>query len=504
MTIRSKLFIGFILLILIFIVNFFVNQSLSQEVVKNTASLRRSETVIRNSNQLHKDIINMQSGFRGFLLTNQEIFLTSYYEGLKAVPPLMNEQREMVSSTYQHQRLDSIMLLHGMWLEYANTIISARKDSVPEARKRYSELFETQLKKGVGKKLNDQIEEKILAFDNDEYHLIKERREVLELSITETNRISLILMLFSIALGLISSFWVVKTITRRISEMADLSEEISKGNFKTIEDNKKDELKKLSESLNKMSETLNKNFNELTKKNKELDQFTYVVSRDLKAHIKGIDAITKWMEEDHEKETMPGIKKNIDLIKGRTSRLENMIDGLLEYARVGRIKKGPEKVDVKRMLNELTEVVVPSSFSVIIEGDMPVIITEKLRLEQVFYNLIGNAVKHNNKTEGKINISSRELGDYCEFSVMDNGPGIQTEDYNKIFMIFQTLQARDAYESTGLGLAIVKKIIEEQKGVISVDSVLGEGTTFKFTWPKKSATEIAYNYEFSNYPKTQN
>ena len=502
MTIRLKLFIGFALLIFIFIINFVVNQRLSQEVITNTTYLSNSETVIRNSNLLHKNIIDMQSGFRGFLLTNQETFLVSYNEGIKTVPFLMSRQRSLILSSKQNQRLESIILLHAKWVEYANSLISAKKDTLPEARKKYQELFETQLKKGVGKKLNDEIKEKILAFDGDEYRLIQQRREALQRSIKETRRISLILMLFSITLALISSFYIVRIITTRISTMTDLAEEISKGNFKTIEDDKKDELKKLSDSLNEMSRTLDKNFKELTQKNKELDQFAYVVSHDLKASFMGIEKIIQWMEADHEREITPAVKKNIDLIRRRTNSLESMIDGLHEYARIGRAKKGLEKVDIKEMLNELTGLMVPSSFLVTIKGDMPIMVTERLRLEQVFNNLIGNAVKHNNKTDGKININCRELGDYYEFSVSDDGPGIEAEHYNKIFMIFQTLQARDAFESTGIGLAIVKKIVEEQKAIISVESELGKGTTFKFTWPKNSITEIKFNYEFSNYPKT--
>lgn len=501
MTIRLKLFIGFLLLIFIFIINFFVNQRLSQEVARNTTYLSNSEAVIRNSNQLHKNIIDMQSGFRGFLLTNQETFLESYHEGLKTVPSLMSKQRALILSSKQNQRLESIILLHATWVEYANSLISAKKDTLAEAKKRYQQLFETQLKKGVGKKLNDQIKQQIIAFDEDEYYLIQQRRTALQQSIKETRRITLMLMLFSITLALISCFYIIRIITKRILKMADQAEEISKGNFKTIKDNKKDELRKLSESLNKMSQTLNKNFNELTQKNKELDQFAYIVSHDLKASLMGIEKIIQWMEEDHEREITPAVKKNIDLIRRRTNSLENMIDGLHEYARIGRAKKGLEKVDIKEMLHELTELMVPASFFVTLKGDMPIMVTEKLRLEQVFYNLIGNAVKHNNKTDGKINIHCCELGDYYEFSVNDDGPGIEAEHYNKIFMIFQTLQARDAFESTGIGLAIVKKIIEEQKGIINVESELGKGTTFKFTWPKKSITEIKFNYEFSNYPK---
>lgn len=489
MTIRLQLFASFIALILIFVIDFFVNQRLSKEVITNAAYISNSESVIRNSNILNKNMIDMQSGFRGYLLTSQESFLQGYYEGLKNIPPLIKEQRILISSLNQNKRLNSIMVLHNNWVEYANSLISTKQDTLPEASQKYLELFENKLKMEVGKKLNDQIRQIFSDFDDYEYNLRQERREVLQQSIQNTRKISLGLTLFSITIALILSFYIIRIITGRISRMVNLADEISKGNFKTIGDNKNDELKKLSESLNKMSQTLDKNFKELTKKNKELDQFAYVVSHDLKAPLRGIANITQWMEEDLEKEITPEVKKNLDLIKGRTIRLENMINGLLEYARIGKIKKGFEKVDIGNMLKELVELLVPSTFFVNIEAGMPVLITEKLHIEQVFSNLISNAVKYNNKTTGNISIRSDELDNYYKFTITDNGPGIQSEYYDKIFMIFQTLQERDAFESTGVGLAIVKKIIEDQKATISVESELGKGTTFKFTWPKNPVTE---------------
>jgi signal transduction histidine kinase len=483
MKIKSQLFISFLLLIVIFFVAFFVNQRLSNQVVHNSTYLNNSETVIRNSNVLQKNMIEMQSGFRGYLLTGQESFLQPYYDGLKDIPTIKKEQLALISSRQQKQRLDSIMLLHGRWILYANSLISTRKDTLPEAGKKYRELFENKLKTEVGKKLNDEIQLKFNVFDATEYQLRQKRRTALQQSIRSTRNITLGLTIFSITIALITCFYIVRIITSRINKMVILAEEISEGNFKKIDDDKQDELTKLSESLNTMSETLEKNFKELTKKNKELDQFAYVVSHDLKAPLRGIDNITKWMEEDHSTEFTIGVKKNIDLIKGRTKRLEGMINGLLEYARIGRVKKDFEEVHVETMLRDLVDLLVPPSFIVVIQH-MPVLITERLRLEQVFSNLLENAVKYHHRQGGKINIYCREIMGFYEFSVSDDGPGIQQEYHEKIFMIFQTLKERDAFESTGVGLAIVKKIIEEQKAAIYVESELGKGTTFKFTWPK--------------------
>lgn len=485
MTIRLRLFIGFGLLLLIFVINFLINQSLSSEVRKNIVYLNDSETILRNSDLLNKHMIDMQSGFRGFLLTGQEVFLNTYHDGLEIIPGVLKEQRAIVTSPNQKKRMDSIFVLHTNWVRYANSLISTKRDSLPEATVQYNRLFETKLKKEVGKKLNDEIRRLFLAFDGHEYSLRKLRREMLEQSLERTGNINLALTISSLSLALITCFYIVRIITNRISKMVNLAQEISKGNFRIISDTEEDELRKLSESLNSMSQTLNKNFQELTLKNRELDQFAYIVSHDLKAPLRGIINIIKWMEEDHDKDMTAEIQKHVDLIKGRAFRLENMINGLLDYARIGKISKGLEKVNVKNMLNELAEVLVPKSFEFKIVSEMPVLITEKLRLEQIFSNLLSNAVKYSDKEKGRIVISSIELPDYYEFSVSDNGPGIQSEYYEKIFMIFQTLKERDAFESTGVGLAIVKKIIDDQNASIRVESEFGKGTTFRFTWPKK-------------------
>ncbi len=483
MTIRSKLFSGFLIVISIFVIDFIANQQLSEEVVRNSQYLSNSEAVIRNSNLLHKYMIEMQSGFRGFLLTSQKSFLDSYYQGLRKVPPLLKEQRSLIDGASRNLYLDSIVELHTAWIKYSNALITTKLDTLPISSLKYQELFEKKLKKEVGKKMNDRINVFFSMFDKREYEIRQERRIRLENSITRTRNISILLNIVSVIIGLLSGMYLIRLITGRIKVMSDFASEISKGNFITIEDKNKDEMNQLSNSLNKMSGILNKNFKELRKKNSELDQFAYVVSHDLKAPLRGIDNLIKWLEEDHPDEISPVVKKNIDLIKGRTKRLENLINGLLEYAKIGRVKKNIETVSVETLLRELTEILVPAKFKIEIQPGMPVLKTEKIRLEQVFSNLISNAVNYHDKENGQISISFKDLGDFYEFAVSDDGPGIEKQYHEKVFMIFQTLKERDAFESTGVGLAIVKKIIEEQKGTIILESEPGKGTTVRFTWP---------------------
>jgi len=484
MTIRLRLLLGFSTLIVIFIVVFFINKRLSDQVMRNSDYLNNSEMVMRNSNKLHKEMIEMQSGFRGFLLTGQDAFLSSYYDGLKSVPVLFKEQRSILSTSRQKEKLDSISLLHKDWVEYADSLITTKKDTMREAGIRYKRLFDKKLKMEVGKKLNDKIGALFLSFNEYEYDLRQKRRKALKASISSTRNISLSLTIFSLLIAAVTGFYVIRTITSRISKMVNLSERISRGEFIVLGDDKSDELSRLVKSLNQMSKTLEANFKELKKTNNELDEFAYVVSHDLKAPLRGIANIISWIEEDHEGDLTADIEQKLELIKGRTVRLENMINGLLEYARVGKVTIGPEQVNLHMLLEDLKEVLVPRSVTWVVHCPIAFIYAEKLHLEQVFSNLVGNAVKHNKSLTPIISISCQELADHYKFTISDNGPGIEPEYHEKIFMIFQTLQERDAFESTGVGLAIVKKIMDDNKSTIHVRSELGKGTTFTFTWPK--------------------
>lgn len=266
MTIRLQFIIGFCLLILVFVFIFFVNQRLSKQVLTNTAYLNNSEAVIRNSNMIHKNVIEMQSAFRGFLLTEQENFLTPYYEGLKEIPSLMTSQKAMISDKYQKQTLDSISILHAEWIEYTDSLIATKKDTLPESSIKYTRLFNEKFRMEVGEKLIRRIRKLFADFDSFEYDLRAKRRTKLQKSIRDTWYVSLFVTFGAIALVLFAGIYFVRLIVTRISKMVNLAEKISSGDFVSIQDTKHDELGRLVTALNQMSATLEKNFRELKSK----------------------------------------------------------------------------------------------------------------------------------------------------------------------------------------------------------------------------------------------
>ena len=242
-------------------------------------------------------------------------------------------------------------------------------------------------------------------------------------------------------------------------------------------------LKEKAKELKWVNQQLLKTASLLKKRNYELDRFAYVTSHDLKAPLRAIANLATWLGEDLEGIIPEENQHHLKLMQSRVERMDGLIQGLLEYSRVGRIQHSVTTVNVKDLLLEtIDSLSPPATIKIAIAPNLPTLQTDTVSLRQVFANLISNAIKYNDKDFGKIEISAQKHTDFYEFAVADNGPGIEPEHHERIFKIFQTLQARDTFESTGIGLSIVKKILEERGDSIGVKSQLGQGATFFFTW----------------------
>ena len=226
---------------------------------------------------------------------------------------------------------------------------------------------------------------------------------------------------------------------------------------------------------------------ELEKTNDELDQFSYVASHDLRAPLRGISNLATWIEEDLGTSVPKKVKEHVALLKGRAARMDKLINGLLELARVGRTRQKPERVDVTELLHETIDLLsAPEASRILIVGAMPTMNAERFALQQVFMNLIQNAIQHAARKDVIVRITAAERPTEYEFAVSDNGVGIAPEHHERVWQIFQTLQARDVVESTGIGLTIVRKQVESNGGRAWIDAQT-PGATVRFTWPKSIA-----------------
>ena len=245
-----------------------------------------------------------------------------------------------------------------------------------------------------------------------------------------------------------------------------------------------DEQKRIETTLLEHSITQARLTKQLEERNRELDQFAYITSHDLKAPLRGIGNLAQWIEEDLGEHATAEIRQQLELLRGRVHRMEALIDGILQYSRVGRDGASPEQVAVGRLLEEVIDLLAPPPGAVTVEGPMPTLLTPRVPLQQVFHNLISNSLKHGGP-DVKVTVRCAEAGPSYVFTVADNGPGIAPQYHSRIFGIFQTLASRDRVEGSGLGLALVKKIVEHHGGTVTVDSDQGCGAAFSFTWPRE-------------------
>ena len=226
---------------------------------------------------------------------------------------------------------------------------------------------------------------------------------------------------------------------------------------------------------------------ELQRSNRDLEQFAYVASHDLKAPLRAIEVIIEWLREDLEDFKEGDVQENIDLLTQRTHRLSILLEDLLAYSRAGRKVGDVKHIHLDEFVSDIVTLIAPpEGMQITTSEGWPCLTTHHAPLETVLRNLVSNAVKHHpDPAIGNITVSCIDQGECVQISVADDGPGIPDEYAEKVFKMFQTLQSRDETEGSGMGLAIVQRIIDWQGGRIWFQAGPGgKGVGFNFTWNK--------------------
>jgi light-regulated signal transduction histidine kinase (bacteriophytochrome) len=217
----------------------------------------------------------------------------------------------------------------------------------------------------------------------------------------------------------------------------------------------------------------------------EFKDFVYIISHDLKAPLRAIKALTDWLSADYADKFDADGKEQLKMLLTRVDRMNSLLEGVLQYSRIGRVTENRVEIKLNELVPEIIETLnAPPGIHITIENQLPVVVSEPTRIRQVFENLLSNAVRFMGKTDGSVKVGCTEEDRFWKFSVSDTGPGIDQQHFEKIFRLFQTLQAKDQFESTGVGLTIAKKIVELYGGKIWLTSKVGQGSTFYFTLPK--------------------
>jgi signal transduction histidine kinase len=251
-------------------------------------------------------------------------------------------------------------------------------------------------------------------------------------------------------------------------------------------------LEKSRDELLQAQATLEKSVAQLQNKTQELEDFTYIVSHDLKEPLRGITSFAQFVLEDYADKLDQKAEGYLATIMKSAERLKKLIDDLLILSRVTRTGVSFQTTKASGIIEEAIEQIKYSidekGVEVVVAQDLPSIYCDKSKLVHLFANLLSNAVKFMDKDKPRIEIGCQDTGDYYQFYVKDNGMGIDERYYQKIFGMFQRLHRREDYEGTGAGLHIAQKIIERHHGKIWVESELGVGSTFYFILPKGKET----------------
>lgn len=490
MNISTKLLAGFGLLALLFLGVTIASYQMAGRVLRISQRVAQSQFVSSRANQLYRQIIDMEGGFRGYLLTGHEETLEPYYNGQRRISDQLDELNGLVGGqSPQRQRIRQIREQFGYWYAYSALLISEKRAyaRTHPGHTGLDGLAHGELARNLtGKRMMDRVRRKLNEFYAHETTRRQSQSEKLAEAIDDTRTTTVLLTAIGLGLGLLEAVYVTRLLTRRIGRQVQWAERLAAGEYDVrMQDTVGDELTALSTSLDRMADRMTTSIAQLESRNRELDQFAYIVSHDLKAPLRGIESVSRWIEEDMGADLPPHIQEFLALMRRRVGRMENLISGILALSRVGRAAEAEERVDVAALLADIVDdVAPPAGFRVKLPPQLPVLVTNRTALGQVFSNLLSNAVKyHHDPAAGSATLTWRATPQHHIFTLTDDGPGIAPAYHERIFQIFQTLQERDTVESTGVGLAIVRKIVERHGGTVTVASEEGHGAAFTFTWP---------------------
>ncbi len=221
----------------------------------------------------------------------------------------------------------------------------------------------------------------------------------------------------------------------------------------------------------------------IEKSNQELQDYAHIVSHDLKSPLRSIAALTSWIKTDNIDAFDEVSMRNFQDLDLTLETMDNLITDVLRYASLDIHFSEDKSIKLNPLIRNLINVLnVPKNISINILNPLPIVKGNKIKFQQLFQNLIDNAIKFCEKKKGIINIDIEDCNSFYKFSIKDNGIGIEKRHFERIFKIFQSLE--ESKDSTGIGLSIVKKIVNNYKGEIWLESEIGKGTTFYFTIKK--------------------
>jgi signal transduction histidine kinase len=462
-------------------------------------AVEHTRALIEAADDLVRALTDAETGQRGYLITGADRYLSSYRAGVPDVAAALHSLRDLTAGdAHEQSEVDSLAAFSTNKLAELDTTIVLRRDSGFAAAAAVVLTDRGRSYMLGARRVSDRLKSEELAL-----LAVRDRRQAVNAFVTFGIIGAGSLIAFALAVLITQAIRVDVELREQDrlqieAQSAQLQDQATELEAQQVElEAQTDDLRFSNDDLQAANARAERALRahrialaRVQRSNEELDQFAYVASHDLKAPLRGIANLATWLEEDLAGAITPQAREHMTLLRGRVQRMEALIDGILQYSRAGRVGTGAERVDVGALLREIVELLAPPpTVAIVIGGDFPVLETERVPLQQVFLNLIGNAIKYTRRPDAIIRVDGTVIDGTWTFSVADNGPGIATEYHERIFGIFQTLEARDKVEGTGIGLSVVKKIVEARGGRVTLESAAGGGATFRFTWPEQPIEE---------------
>ena len=470
MTFRSKTLAGFGLALAILIAVCVLSYRKVNGNVEDRTWVTHTYVVMEKLDAARINLIDVESGQRGYILTGDESFLTNYYDGLAQIHKNLKDVRELTSDNPVQQRnLDLLEPSVEVKLKELRNRINLREKAGMRAA---AEDFAA----GADADRTHQLRAQLANMRGEEERLLMQRSAELDLSSRATGTV----IVAGDALALLFLFLAAIVVRQEIERRARAEEGVRELNAG------------LEKRVAERTEELAERARDLARSNSELQQFAYVASHDLQEPLRMVASFTQLLAKRYGDKLDDDARDFINYAVDGATRMQTLISDLLSYSRVGTQARPFESTDCDAVLERVLvnlRLAIDESGATIVQDPLPVVLGDPQQIGQLFQNLIANAIKFRGTQPPCVQIHAQRHGsDWC-ISIRDNGIGVAPEQADRIFVIFQRLHTKTEYPGTGIGLAVCKKIVERHGGRIWVESNPGAGSAFCFTLPAAPKTE---------------
>lgn len=466
-----------------------------------TAAVIHAYRVISAANALLTILVDMETGYRGFLLTGDDLFLEPYQAGTRDLDDQVAQLQALTADNPpQVERWRSIETQINEWRQRVTEPGIALRREIGSGRTP-AEVMNAWVATGEGRRRFAAIRATFAEALSVEEQLLGERQVEAAAASEQLQIVLVVGTLLALGLGVGLALLLTEDIVRPVARLATTAREIADGHLdRRIGLQRTDEIGQAGAAFDQMTEqlqatilqshaaeqALDERARELARSNADLEQFAYVASHDLQEPLRAVVSYLQLLERRYGSQLDERAKRYIAYAVDGGRRMQTLISDLLTYSRVGRRDIAFEDVDLEAIVKRVEaglHVAIEESDAVLTYDPLPTVVGDSTQLTQLFQNLIVNAIKFRGESPPRVHVSAERHDGAWLFSVRDNGIGIAPEYRERVFVLFQRLHARDEYGGTGIGLAVCKKIVERRGGTLWVEDTPGGGSTFRFTIP---------------------